>query len=460
MSMKNSQKLLGFLLIISALCAMHSTYSADSQSWRSSLQKTVERNSRALWEYTLAPELTSRKLYSLASLAVPCVVETLSAQLGYDSYSPLLTSLASLAPLYAAYEASKDLSIIRNIQLAQEGETIPTEDIEEYMYALLDINNRPNSVKYSGNTTQFTFKDDTTRMALMWRVIRECRKDDQKKDLLKECARQVLISKGFEYPYELTDRNYYEVDTQTRNRNRGIDIDFTNKWGASLAMLRATLNNNFQSFEDLRFNTNDRMISNDMFMILNELGFDIDTFDHIKRLNMLTEDAKNGEEIKDATIKLSIRSLFDHSPLGSINISFCEKKNHLIAEEKFPVDHALPLKHREILASYYTQNTDQIKACTYQVLNDLNLIYTSEDRIYIAPQAGRDTRVINIMLHALLSQEEGEIIAKDNFKKIKIFNYDIINKKTALGLYDVTHLFDGFRLPPGPGYCTKRASRS
>ena len=487
------------LLLISSLFTVYSTYSADSADMLtycnmagSGLYKMAGDSQilEALKEYTCGtPELISGKLFSVASLVVPLAVYSLSKKSRYASYALWLTSLASLVPMYATYEVGNDMSLIRNIQLAQTGEKVEDEHIRRYMRALLDIDNRPHSSEEFQSLlggTKFKFEDGDTRMALLWKVIKEYGKHECNANQLKKCAREVLISKGFKFPSELVDREYNEVDFTIKKEMNSIEYHFYYKWCDLVEMLVQMLDNNShkKSFESLRVSGHS---SGNTIEIINKLHEKLDlkivtnTFNHEDRLKEFVSKAKVGEEVDDDTVKLCIRSLLYSFTLDDVRLYVEEGDNYVTEFDRLRWDKnpyatkkaRLRLKHREFLANHYVENADQIRDCAYQVLNDLELIETSNDRIYIRTKSSFELpegklRFINIMLHALLEGQnskisEGEercIAMTDNFHEVKIFKnshlYSVLETRYLRDKYDVSHLFNDIKKR---GCCIKNAKK-
>ncbi len=411
--MKSSQ-ILTTLLSMSILCGVHSSYGSEAPN-RGIMQTITDSTpvqylqacGSYIWQ---TPELRWKKLGFAASLLAPYAASCLS-----EKPYGLLTALASLIPGYAAYQVGKDISVVRDIQLAKAGKKIPDECIKDYMHAFIDIDNRPiehchTKESYPG-VSKYRCEDFNTSMFLMWRVIKEYGKDENNKNNLKNCAREVLKSliDAYEYTGNL-------IEEHNRNVTCKENKDFYEWVEPRIVLLNKMLNeDDFIDYYTTGHSENTfvRMLD----QLNKQFNIQVDTTSN------LMSRLENGKELDNYEIKDLIWSFFYTKYKINKNLSRIDWKN----PKNINKQNRDQLK---VLAFYYAKHPEQIKELTLPILYSAKC-ECRKNPLDICEKHGCKVNEINYFLvykNEEMKRNKYEDYTYKDLETMK-YNYELTNNK-------------------------------
>ncbi len=279
--MKKFQKLLG-LCLIGSLLAVHPISSVE-RSLVQRISEKVQKNPqgaalagalllgiaaytwntsaegstlRALPKYLLnTPELRVRKGASAASLALAYAAHR------YSKSKPV-SAIAGLVLLISLYSVCKDISLVKDVQLAKAGKEVSDEHIKRYMDSLCFnrkmsqgfVEEPGSAISYS----EFDFEDNSCftfdQKKLQDKFFSVCKENEDYKGQLQRCAQQLLQEKGF------VAREFEEFEQLKGQWDRGgwlrvnrANQCFHQQWIAELKMLHRVIHEQEDAFSLLKY---------------------------------------------------------------------------------------------------------------------------------------------------------------------------------------------------------------
>ena len=258
--MKRVQKLLG-LCLIGSLLAVHPISSADF-SVMHKISEKVQRNQkvaalagalllgmvaytwsvskegstlRAAQEYLLKrSELRERQVTSAVSLALAYAAHR------YCKSKPVsaVATLLSLMPIYSLY---KDISLVKDVQLAREGKEVPDDRVKGYMnsFCFDRVSTYGGCRQSIPGAMGIAFKKDN-----LLQILQRCLKSQEEffkiyrqhedcRNQLRRLARELLKEKGF------IEREFKQCKESSRS-----DGEYHEQWIVRFAMLEKIINGN------------------------------------------------------------------------------------------------------------------------------------------------------------------------------------------------------------------------